>query len=55
MQKIEVKQMPRKPKHPCAYPGCNQLVYGRYCGEHATKVNSNYEKYGRDKNSKRLA
>ena len=32
-------------KKPCAYPGCSALVTGRYCGEHARKVNSDYEKF----------
>lgn len=45
--------MPRKPKKPCSYPGCPRLTDERYCEEHATKMNSNYEKYGRDKNTKR--
>lgn len=45
--------MPNKPKKPCAYPGCPALVTGRYCEEHARKTNSDYEKYGRDKNTKR--
>nr|WP_253292363.1 HNH endonuclease signature motif containing protein [Blautia sp. MSJ-9] len=45
--------VPSKPKKPCAYPGCPALVTGRYCAEHAKKVNSDYEKYGRDKNAKR--
>ena len=40
--------MPRKPKRPCSYPGCPNLTDGRYCPEHQQKVNSNYEKYGRD-------
>ena len=40
--------MPSKPKKPCAYPGCPNLTDGRYCPEHQQKVNSNYEKYGRD-------
>ena len=46
-------QMPRKPKKPCAYPGCPNLTDGRYCPEHQSKVNSDYEKYGRDKNAKK--
>lgn len=33
-------QMPRKPKKPCAYPGCPNLTDGRYCPEHQSKVNS---------------
>lgn len=28
--------MPRKPKKPCAYPGCPKLTDGRYCEEHET-------------------
>ena len=40
-------------KKPCAYPGCSALVTGRYCGEHARKVNSDYEKFSRDKCTKR--
>lgn len=46
-------QMPRKPKRPCSYPGCPNLTDGRYCPEHQKKVNSNYEKYGRDKSTKK--
>ena len=46
-------KMPRKPKKPCAYPGCPNLTDGRYCQEHQSKVNSNYEKYRRDKNAKK--
>ena len=45
--------MPSKPKKPCAYPGCPNLTDGRYCPEHQQKVNSNYEKYGRDKATKK--
>lgn len=45
--------MPSKPKKPCVYPGCPALVTGRYCEEHARKVNSDYEKYSRDKSTKR--
>lgn len=40
--------MPRKPKKPCVYSGCPNLTEGRYCPEHMSKVNSEYEKYGRD-------
>lgn len=46
-------QMPRKPKKPCAYPGCPNLTEGRYCPEHQSKVNSEYEKYGRDPRTKK--
>ena len=45
--------MPRKPKHPCSYPGCKELVEGRYCEEHAKVRNSQYEKYNRDPDTKR--
>ena len=45
--------MPTKPKRPCSYPGCPNLTDGRYCPEHQQKVNSNYEKYGRDKATKK--
>ena len=27
--------MPRKPKHPCSYPGCPRLTDGRFCEEHS--------------------
>ena len=49
----KVRRMPRKPKKPCAYPGCPNLTDGRYCPEHQTKVNAGYEKYGRDPGTKR--
>lgn len=49
----KVKRMPRKPKKPCAYPGCPNLTDGRYCPEHQTKVNAGYEKYRRDPGTKR--
>ena len=26
--------MPRKPKKPCAYPGCPNLTYTKYCEAH---------------------
>ena len=50
---MEMMFMPMKPKRPCSYPDCPNLTDGRYCPEHQQKVNSNYEKYGRDKASKR--
>lgn len=40
--------MPRKPKHPCAYPGCPNLTYGRYCEEHEKVISHEYEKYQRN-------
>ena len=51
--KKEGGQMPRKPKKPCAYPGCPNLCEGRYCPEHQSKVNSEYEKYGRNPRTKK--
>ena len=45
--------MPKKPKRPCSYPGCPKLTDGRYCEEHQSVVNSNYEKYGRDPATKK--
>ena len=45
--------MPRKPKHPCSYPGCPKLTDKRFCEEHEKLSNSNYEKYGRDKSTKK--
>lgn len=44
--------MPSRPKKPCAYPGCPNRTDGRYCEKHTMKVNSDYEKYGRNKNTK---
>lgn len=43
--KKEDGQMPRKPKKPCAYPGCPNLTDGRYCPEHQSKENCSVE-YG---------
>ena len=40
--------MPRKPKQPCAYPGCPNLSDGRYCEQHRKLVEKNYEQYSRD-------
>lgn len=45
--------MPRKPKRACSYPCCPELTDGRYCVEHEKLVNRQYEKYGRDPNTKR--
>lgn len=49
---LEMISMPKKLKRPCSYPGCPNLTDGRYCPEHQ-QVNSNYEKYGRDKETMR--
>lgn len=40
--------MPKKPKHPCAFAGCPNLTYGRYCEDHQKLENKRYEKYNRD-------
>ena len=48
MQSKEVAAVPRKPKQPCAYPGCPRLSDGRYCEEHRKLVEKNYEQYSRD-------
>lgn len=49
------KIMPYKSRVPCKYPGCGKLIQPgtMYCEEHATLRNSQYEKYGRDKDTKR--
>lgn len=47
--------MPRKPKHPCSFPGCPNLVDSgeRFCGEHQKQENRRYEKYDRDRAAKK--
>lgn len=47
--------MPRKPKKPCAHPGCPNLTDGRYCPQHEPlhqeeikEYNRRYNKYNRD-------
>ncbi len=40
--------MPRKPKRPCAFPGCPNLTDGRYCEAHAgqeKKERKDYDRY----------
>ena len=40
--------MPPKAKHPCAYPGCpNVIREGRYCPDHKTVAGRAYNKYQR--------
>jgi len=46
--------MPYKPKQPCGYPSCPELSDGRYCDKHRRQVNSNYNRYTRDEDSKRF-
>ena len=45
--------MPRKPKHPCSYPGCKELTEKRFCPEHEKLENKRYEKYDRDPASRK--
>lgn len=41
--------MPRKPKKPCPYQGCPELIEdGSYCKKYQRDVNRYYEKYKRD-------
>lgn len=43
--------MPMKPKRPCSFPRCPELVDGRFCKEHTKQENRRYEKYDRDSNT----
>lgn len=43
--------MPRKPKRPCSYPGCPELTDDRYCEQHQSLVNKQYNKYQRNPES----
>lgn len=45
--------MPRKPKHPCAYPSCKELTDNRYCLIHEKIVNKQYEMYKRSPETKK--
>ena len=40
--------MPRKPKKPCAYPGCPNLTEKKYCPEHERLESQRYDRYQRD-------
>ena len=44
----EAGAVPRKPKRPCAHPGCPALADGQYCPEHQKLANRQYEQYIRD-------
>ncbi len=48
--------MPRRPRRGCAYGWCMRLAVDgeQYCEEHLRKVNREYERYGRDPNTKKL-
>lgn len=39
--------MPRKPKRPCAHPGCPNLADKLYCPEHEKAARQQYDKYER--------
>ena len=39
--------MPRKPKRPCAFPGCPNLTDKQYCERHEKLQNKRYNKYER--------
>ena len=45
--------MPRKPRHPCGYPGCPELTGRQYCPAHEKVVSSQYNRYGRTPEMKR--
>ena len=42
--------VPRKPKRPCAYPGCPKLTDNQYCEDHAAEARRNYDRYERAAN-----
>lgn len=39
--------MPKRPKHPCSYPGCPNLTDTQYCEEHTAVARKQYNKYER--------
>ena len=39
--------MPRKPKRPCAFPGCPNLTDKQYCEQHEKTQRKKYNKYER--------
>lgn len=45
--------MPRKPRHPCGYPGCPELTEQQYCPAHEKIASSQYNRYGRTPEMKR--
>lgn len=46
--------MPRKPKHPCRYPGCPNLTDETYCEEHRKVARRQYDKYERAPDVKKV-
>ena len=45
--------MPKKPRHPCSYPGCPALTDRQHCPEHQKQMSSHYNRYERDPASKK--
>ena len=43
----EGETVPRKPKKPCAFPGCPNLTDGTYCAEHEKQARRRYDRYER--------
>lgn len=48
------KLMPKKPKHPCRYPGCPNLTDATYCEEHRKVARRQYDKYERQPDVKKI-
>jgi 5-methylcytosine-specific restriction protein A len=47
----EEKEMPYKPKKPCAHPSCAKLTTGRYCEAHTKQEAKRYNRSDRDPDS----
>ena len=45
--------MPSRPKRGCSVAGCPNLTDGRFCDEHQKLQNKNYERYGRNPETKK--
>lgn len=43
--------MPKKPKKPCAWPGCPELTDETYCPKHKAQSAQEYDRYRRDPES----
>ena len=44
------EHMPRKPKRPCAFPGCPNLSDDQYCEHHRKYARQEYDRYKRPAN-----
>lgn len=42
------RPMPIRPKRPCSYPGCPELVADRYCEAHQKLIDARYNKFQRN-------